>query len=66
MAKYTHRPLCPFKPGQKIRWKDRDGDWLTCGGTYTVKAVNGHIFNIEGCPVNWGYEETQFVSGEEV
>jgi len=60
MAKYVHRPLCPFKPGDDIQWKDSDGDWLIRGGIYKVKAIDGPWFNIEGCPIRWGYDNSQF------
>jgi len=60
MGKHVHRPICLFRPGDHIQWKDSDGDWLIRHRIYTVKAVDGPWFNIEGCPVRWGYEPTQF------
>ena len=57
MGKYTHRPIAPLKPGDKVMWKDSNGDWLLNGRIYTVKATEGHWFNLEGIPVRWGWDE---------
>lgn len=58
--KYVHKPLCPYKPGDKVKWIDADGEHLKRFGIYTVTAVNGHNFQVAGCSVVWGFEITQF------
>jgi hypothetical protein len=60
MAKYVHRPLAPLNPGNKVKWRDPDGDHLKRGGIYTVTAVDGHWFTLEHIRVNWGWDISQF------
>ena len=60
MSKVTHKPLAPLKPGDKVKWRDSDGDYLKRGSIYTVTATSGHYFNLDKMSIKWGWDESQF------